>query len=88
MWDQRYAAPDYIYGKEPNDFLAKVSGSLLPARVRCLAEGEGRNAAFLVCFWAFPERRRKPETERGVTSGAERWCGLSRENPEFGPPPG
>lgn len=69
MWDQRYAAPDYIYGKEPNDFLAKVSGSLLPARVRCLvrclAEGEGRNAAFLVCFWAFS----RTTTEAGDGTG-------------------
>ena len=47
MWDERYSADEYAYGKEPNDFL-REHASLLPAgRVLCLAEGEGRNAVYL-----------------------------------------
>ncbi len=48
MWDQRYNAEEYVYGKQPNDFLVSVSEKLPPAgKVLCLAEGEGRNAVFL-----------------------------------------
>ncbi|NJK59575.1 MAG: class I SAM-dependent methyltransferase [Oscillatoriales cyanobacterium SM2_1_8] len=46
MWDQRYAVPDYIYGKEPNDFLV-AQAHRLQGQVLSLAEGEGRNAVFL-----------------------------------------
>lgn len=47
MWDQRYAADEYVYGTRPNDFLASVVDRLPMGRVLCLAEGEGRNAVFL-----------------------------------------
>ncbi|OGW36707.1 MAG: SAM-dependent methyltransferase [Nitrospirae bacterium GWD2_57_9] len=47
MWDQRYNTEEYMYGKEPNQFLASVSSELPKGRVLCLAEGEGRNAVFL-----------------------------------------
>lgn len=50
MWDQRYAAPGYAYGKEPNDFLRQVSDRIPRGRVLCLAEGEGRNAVYLAGF--------------------------------------
>ena len=48
MWDDRYSAPGYAYGVEPNDFLA-ASRERLPdnGKVLCLAEGEGRNAVWL-----------------------------------------
>jgi SAM-dependent methyltransferase len=46
-WDERYAAEDYLYGTEPNTFLAEVARELLPGRALCLGEGEGRNAAHL-----------------------------------------
>jgi SAM-dependent methyltransferase len=48
MWDERYSAPDYFYGTEPNDFLREQAAAI-PAGggVLCLAEGEGRNAVFL-----------------------------------------
>lgn len=47
-WDQRYSQSIFVYGVEPNDFLAAnevflgKSGSAL-----CLAEGQGRNAVWL-----------------------------------------
>lgn len=47
MWDQRYDTDEYVYGTEPNDFLAGAVEGLAPGRALCLAEGEGRNACFL-----------------------------------------
>lgn len=45
-WNARYTDAEYIFGTEPNDFLAehaaKLSGPILS-----LAEGEGRNAVYL-----------------------------------------
>ena len=48
MWDTRFAADEYVYGREPNAFLAEHH-LLFPkhARVLSLGEGEGRNAVFL-----------------------------------------
>uniref|UniRef100_A0A832I5T3 Class I SAM-dependent methyltransferase n=1 Tax=Eiseniibacteriota bacterium TaxID=2212470 RepID=A0A832I5T3_UNCEI len=47
FWDERYSAPGYAYGSQPNDFLAEVAGSIPAGPVLCLAEGEGRNAVHL-----------------------------------------
>lgn len=46
MWDERYAAEEYIYGTDPNAFLAEHA-DILRDPVLLLAEGEGRNAVFL-----------------------------------------
>ena len=48
FWDQRFAAPEYIFGKEPNRFLVSQQG-LFRRGMRALdvATGEGRNAAWL-----------------------------------------
>jgi SAM-dependent methyltransferase len=47
-WQGRYSVAEYIFGKEPNYFLAKCK-SLLPAsgRVLMIADGEGRNGVWL-----------------------------------------
>jgi len=47
MWDERYAADEYVYGLEPNDFLSEYYEEIPPGEVLCLGEGEGRNAVFL-----------------------------------------
>jgi SAM-dependent methyltransferase len=47
MWDERYDTDDYVYGTEPNAFLAEHFGAIPRGRVLSLAEGEGRNAVFL-----------------------------------------
>jgi len=47
MWDQRYNTDEYVYGKEPNDFLRENIEYFKEGRVLSLAEGEGRNAVFL-----------------------------------------
>lgn len=46
MWDARYAVDEYVYGMTPNAFLAEHAG-LLSGPVLSVAEGEGRNAAYL-----------------------------------------
>lgn len=47
-WNQRYATAGYIFGEEPNLFLAEQAHRI-PAggAVLSLAEGEGRNGVFL-----------------------------------------
>lgn len=47
MWDNRYSSEAYIYGTDPNDFLREHVDRLPVGDTLCLAEGEGRNAAFL-----------------------------------------
>ena len=47
MWDDVYDTDDYVYGKEPNEFLRDNYTSIPMGRVLCLAEGEGRNAVYL-----------------------------------------
>ncbi len=46
-WDERYAVEEYLYGKEPNDFVRDTLPWLGKGRALCLAAGEGRNAVFL-----------------------------------------
>jgi len=46
FWNERYANSGYLYGIEPNSFLAEHY-SLLSGPVLSLSEGEGRNAVFL-----------------------------------------
>jgi SAM-dependent methyltransferase len=47
-WEERYRVPDYVFGTEPNYFLASCK-PLLPASGRALAvaDGEGRNGIWL-----------------------------------------
>lgn len=47
MWDERYSSEEYIYGKDPNAFLANAVDKIPKGKVLCVAEGEGRNAVFL-----------------------------------------
>ncbi len=47
FWERRYSEPAYAYGTEPNGFLVEVADRIPPGPVLCLAEGEGRNAAWL-----------------------------------------
>ena len=46
-WDERYSADHYIYGTDPNDFLAENIGLFPRGKVLCLADGEGRNGVYL-----------------------------------------
>jgi SAM-dependent methyltransferase len=46
FWNKRYDSSEYLYGTEPNSFLAEHC-DLLCGPVLSLSEGEGRNAVFL-----------------------------------------
>jgi SAM-dependent methyltransferase len=48
QWESRYATDEYVFGTEPNDFLAAAK-PLLPAKGRALAvaDGEARNGVWL-----------------------------------------
>jgi SAM-dependent methyltransferase len=47
MWNERFSEPGFAYGTDPNEFLVEVAHTIPRGRVLCLAEGEGRNAAYL-----------------------------------------
>jgi len=48
MWESRYGGTDdFIYGVDPNDFLAAAVQDLSPGDALCLADGEGRNGVYL-----------------------------------------
>ena len=47
MWDERFSAEEFAYGKDPNQFLRENYEAIPKGRVLSLAEGEGRNAVFL-----------------------------------------
>jgi SAM-dependent methyltransferase len=47
MWDERYSQSGYVYGTEPNEFLAEAAARIPLGPVLSLGEGEGRNAAYL-----------------------------------------
>ena len=47
FWNNRFAAPHFIYGETPNAFVAEVASQIPAGPVLCLAEGEGRNAVHL-----------------------------------------
>jgi cyclopropane fatty-acyl-phospholipid synthase-like methyltransferase len=48
FWDERYRAPEYIFGLEPNAFLTTQAALFQPGqRVLDVACGEGRNSVWL-----------------------------------------
>ena len=47
-WNQRFSAEEYVFGTEPNAFLASQAGLLQPGmRALSIADGEGRNGVWL-----------------------------------------
>lgn len=47
-WNGRFSAPDYLFGTEPNRFLASHKALFRPGqRALCVADGEGRNSVWL-----------------------------------------
>jgi cyclopropane fatty-acyl-phospholipid synthase-like methyltransferase len=76
-WNGRFSAPDYLFGTEPNRFLASHKALFRPGqRALCVADGEGRNSVWLaeqglevVAFDFSPvgvEKARKLAAGRGV----------------------
>ena len=81
-WEGRFAAPEYVFGKEPNYFLASCEPLLPPTgRALSVADGEGRNGVWLaehgldVLSLDFsPAAQRKAQAlakERGVAISTE-----------------
>ncbi len=70
MWDQRYLAEGFAYGKEPNDFI-RENGHLLGDPVLCVAAGEGRNAVYIA------ELGRQVTTVDGSTVGVAKQRALA-----------
>jgi SAM-dependent methyltransferase len=68
MWDQCYRGDGFAYGTEPNDFLVSISERLPTGKILCIAEGEGRNAAFLAV------------RDHDVTAGYYSRVGLAKAN--------
>ena len=48
MWNERYAGDEYLFGREPADFLLRVA-QFLPSggTALAIADGEGRNSVWL-----------------------------------------
>jgi 2-polyprenyl-3-methyl-5-hydroxy-6-metoxy-1,4-benzoquinol methylase len=48
FWNGRYASEDYLFGTQPNVFLAREAHRIAPgSKVLAIADGEGRNSVFL-----------------------------------------
>ena len=46
IWNERFRAPEYAYGEEPNEYLREKLEGLKPGKILFAAEGEGRNAVY------------------------------------------
>lgn len=46
-WDRTYSRRDYVFGKDPSDFLVEHVDKLPKGRALDIATGEGRNAVYL-----------------------------------------
>lgn len=47
QWDQRYGSEGYVFGIDPNRFVAEQLGDTPPGRALDLGSGQGRNAVWL-----------------------------------------
>lgn len=82
LWNERYNDDEYLFGKEPNAFLASQKGRFTPGmKVLSVADGEGRNGVWLaqqgldvLAVEAAPraiEKARQLANERGVSLAHE-----------------
>ena len=46
FWNERYSEKGYVYGVDPNVFLAEQLKNLKPGKIILPCEGEGRNAVY------------------------------------------
>jgi cyclopropane fatty-acyl-phospholipid synthase-like methyltransferase len=47
-WNQRYANAEFLFGREPNEYLSAQAARLpQQGRALCVADGEGRNSVWL-----------------------------------------
>ena len=45
FWNERFDKEEFIFGKEPNEYLVEKANQYLKSKnkVLCIADGEGRN---------------------------------------------
>lgn len=46
LWEQRFANEEYMYGKEPNEFLKAELENITPKKALFIGDGEGRNSVY------------------------------------------
>jgi len=46
FWDKKFNSDEYIYGKEPNNFLKSYIDQVNPGKILLPGDGEGRNAVY------------------------------------------
>lgn len=46
FWNERYSSTEYVYGKNPNEYLRERLGRLNPGKILFPCEGEGRNSVY------------------------------------------
>jgi len=46
IWDDKYSAEEYVFGKEPNDYLKQILDTFIAGKILLPGEGEGRNAVY------------------------------------------
>ena len=49
FWNERFDKEEFIFGKEPNEYLVEKTNQYLKSKnkVLCIADGEGRNGVWL-----------------------------------------
>ncbi|MBU3575555.1 bifunctional 2-polyprenyl-6-hydroxyphenol methylase/3-demethylubiquinol 3-O-methyltransferase UbiG [Polynucleobacter sp. UK-Mo-2m-Kol15] len=49
FWNERFNKPEFIFGKDPNEYLVEQASKYLKpnSSVLCIADGEGRNGVWL-----------------------------------------
>lgn len=45
-WNEKFSSKEYLYGKEPNEFLKEELSKIKIGKILFLGEGEGRNAVY------------------------------------------
>ncbi|EGG36632.1 class I SAM-dependent methyltransferase [Paenibacillus sp. HGF5] len=77
-WNERFQGEDYVFGTEPNVFIADMHKRLaLTGNALAIAEGEGRNAVFLaregmnVTVWDYAESGLNKANKLAEASGVE-----------------
>jgi hypothetical protein len=84
-WQSRYGAPEYLFGKAPNYFLASCK-ALLPksGKVLAVADGEARNGVWLaeqsldVVSIDFSQAAQAKAAALAKERGVRKWAGMRR----------
>ncbi len=74
FWNQRYRAPEFMYGKKPNVYLKEKLTKFKPGTILFPAEGEGRNAVFAASLgWRVSAFDRSTEGRKKALSLAKEY---------------